>query len=222
MQRFVTSLADLEARGTAARAAVDFAQLAHFEPVERDVVALIESQNASRLEYLLPLRAERMSASPFAFYRGTALVMAHDLSAQPSTDLDVIVCGDAHISNFGLFASPERKLIFDLNDFDEASTGPWEWDVRRLLASVVLAARSLGFDEKTTTRLARSAAAAYRVALAAMLDLPALDRLFEMIDESEIRDALSGESALKIFDDAAKKAKKRTGSRASKKTTAAW
>lgn len=217
MQRFVTSLAEIEARGIAARAAVDFAQLAHFEPVERDVVALIESQNASRLEYLLPLRAERMSASPFAFYRGTALVMAHDLSAQPSTDLDVIVCGDAHISNFGLFASPERKLIFDLNDFDEASTGPWEWDVRRLLASVVLAARSLGFDEKTTTRLARSAAAAYRVALAAMLDLPALDRLFEMIDESEIRDALSGESALKIFDDAAKKAKKRTGSRASKK-----
>lgn len=217
MDRLVASAAELEARGAQSRNEFGFDALGTFVPIDRDVVALIESQNASRLPELLPLRAKRMSQDVFSFYRGTALVMAHDLGQQPNSGLDVVICGDAHISNFGLFASPERKLIFDLNDFDEASTGPWEWDVRRMVTSVVIAARTLGFSADEVTRVAQSSAKAYRTALAAMLDLPALDRLFAMIDEESIRDALSGDAALKIFDKATKKAKKHTGARASKK-----
>lgn len=217
MARFVASLEELVARGKEARSEFDFDQLAAFEPVERDVVALIASQNASRLQELLPLRAERMSQDVFSFYRGTALVMAHDLGRQPNSALNLVICGDAHISNFGLFASPERKLIFDLNDFDEASVGPWEWDVRRLVTSVVLAARSLDFDRHDVERVAQSAAESYRTVLSNLLDLPALERLFAMTDEDSIRSLLSGDAALKIFDRAAKKAKKRTAAQASKK-----
>lgn len=217
MDRFTESADELKSRGKHARKAVPFAELGTFHASDRDVMALLEAQNATRLQELLPLRAERMSRDVFSFYRGTALIMAHDLSKQVSTGLDLVICGDAHISNFGLFASPERKLIFDLNDFDEASTGPWEWDVRRLVTSVVLAARSLNFSDDEVEAVAERAAAAYRVALGEMLDMPAIDRLFTMSDEDSIRDVLSGDAALKIFDSAAKKAKKRTGERASKK-----
>lgn len=217
MDRFVASAAELEARGEQARSAFGFDALGTFVPTERDICALIESQNASRLPELLPLRAERMSQDAFSFYRGTALIMAHDLAQQPNSGLDVVICGDAHINNFGLFASPERKLVFDLNDFDEASTGPWEWDVRRLVTSVVIAARTLGFSADEVTQVAQSSAEAYRTTLSELLDLPALDRLFTMTDEDLIRDALSGDNALKIFNKAAKKAKKRTGEQASKK-----
>lgn len=211
------SAEELKERGKHARKSVSFDELGTYHPSERDVMALLDAQNATRLQDLLPLRTERMSQNAFSFYRGTALIMAHDLAQQPNTGIDLVICGDAHISNFGLFASPERKLIFDLNDFDEAATGPWEWDVRRLVTSVVLAARSLEFTPDDVRQLAETAAEAYRTVLGDMLDMPAIERLFTMTDEASIRDVLSGDDALTIFDDAAKKAKKRTGERASKK-----
>lgn len=127
--------------GKLARACQPFERLATFHPVDRDPVALLAEQNRTRLPDLIGLRWQRMAASAFTFYRGSARLMAHDLAAQEDTGQQIVICGDAHISNFGLFASPERRLVFDLNDFDEAAPGPWEWDVRRLVTSVVLGAR---------------------------------------------------------------------------------
>jgi len=102
---------------------------------------LLQAQDEGRLQRLLPIKYGRMLASPFAFLRGSAVVMAADLAHTPTSSLQVILCGDAHLSNFGLFASPERRLVFDLNDFDEAFPGPWEWDVKRLAASAARACR---------------------------------------------------------------------------------
>ena len=114
---------------------------------DRDqVIALIKQQEESRVQELLPIRHERMSATPFAFYRAAAIVMADDLSHTPDTGITVQACGDAHISNFGVFASPERRLVFDMNDFDETLPGPWEWDVRRLMTSVEICGRGRGFS----------------------------------------------------------------------------
>ena len=115
----------------------------------RDPIEVLIESNRGRVQDLIPLRYARMSVSPFTFLRGSAQVMAFDLASGPSTDLDVRLCGDAHLSNFGAFASPERRLMFDLNDFDEASPGPFEWDVKRLAASVVVAGRDNGFDAAT-------------------------------------------------------------------------
>ncbi|MEE9179076.1 MAG: DUF2252 family protein, partial [Acidimicrobiia bacterium] len=131
-------------------------------PARPDPVALIEGQAADRLSYLAPVRRVRMAESPFAFYRGAALIMAHDLADTPTTGLEVQLCGDAHLSNFGVFASPERDLVFDLNDFDETLPGPWEWDVKRLAASFVIAARNLGFDEDDGRELAEDSVRSYR------------------------------------------------------------
>ncbi|MEE8407509.1 MAG: DUF2252 domain-containing protein [Acidimicrobiia bacterium] len=127
-----------------------------------DPVALIEGQTADRLSHLAPVRRVRMAESPLAFYRGAALIMAHDLADTPTTGLEVQLCGDAHLSNFGVFASPERDLVFDLNDFDETLPGPWEWDVKRLAASFVIAAKNLGFDEDDGRDLAEDSVRSYR------------------------------------------------------------
>ena len=116
----------------------------------RDPVAIILAQEADRLQDLLPLRHGRMAASAFAFYRGAPAVMAFDLSTTPRSDIIVQASGDAHLSNFGLFASPERTLVFDSNDFDETIPGPWEWDVKRLAASIVIACRTNGFSPADT------------------------------------------------------------------------
>ena len=122
----------------------------------RDPVAIILAQEADRLQDLLPLRHGRMADSAFAFYRGAPAVMALDLSTTPRSDIIVQASGDAHLSNFGLFASPERTLVFDSNDFDETLPGPWEWDVKRLAASVVIAARSNGFTPAEARAVDRS------------------------------------------------------------------
>jgi uncharacterized protein (DUF2252 family) len=128
----------------------------------RDPVEVLVDSNRGRLPELVPLRFERMTLSPFTFLRGSALIMAHDLAAGPSTDLEVRLCGDAHLLNFGAFASPERRLMFDLNDFDEASHGPFEWDVKRLAASVVAAARDNRFDARETRGAVIRAVNGYR------------------------------------------------------------
>ncbi|HEX6944931.1 MAG TPA: DUF2252 family protein, partial [Casimicrobiaceae bacterium] len=142
--------AERAARGKAARAEVpreahgEFAPL----PVRPDPVALLESQAASRVPELVPIRYGRMLVSPFTFYRGAALIMASDLATTPRSGFTVQACGDAHLSNFGVFATPERHLSFDINDFDETLPGPWEWDVKRLVASLEIAARDREFGRK--------------------------------------------------------------------------
>lgn len=140
-----------------------------------DPLALLLDQEAERLPWLVPVRHSRMAESSFAFFRGAAAVMASDLARQPHSGLMVQLCGDAHLMNFGFFASPERQLLFDLNDFDETHPGPFEWDVIRLATSVVLAARSLGLSEAQQAKLCRRGVKAYGAAIAEFAAMPFLE-----------------------------------------------
>ncbi len=135
-----------------------------------DPVGVLEEQNATRVPDLVPIRHGRMIVSPFTFYRGGAAIMAWDLSRTPTTGLRVQCCGDAHLSNFGVFAAPDRRLVFDLNDFDETLPAAFEWDVKRLVASFVVAARDNGHRRKEQRAAARAAAAAYRTTMATARD----------------------------------------------------
>jgi uncharacterized protein (DUF2252 family) len=127
-----------------------------------DPLKILQAQDKGRIQELLPIKYGRMAASPFAFLRGSAAVMAADLVGTPASGQLVVLCGDAHISNFGLFASPERTLVFDINDFDECYPGPWEWDLKRLAASVIVAGRENGYDDETNRKLAALTAEVYR------------------------------------------------------------
>ncbi len=147
-----------------------------------DPVDLLQAQAVARLPELLPIRYGRMAASPFAFLRGAAAVMAHDLASIPVSGLRVQACGDAHAANFGMFASPERELQFDLNDFDETLPAPWEWDVQRLVASLAVAGRQLGFPAKQRRRIAIGAAASYREAMRRFADLGHLQVWYSRLD----------------------------------------
>ncbi len=151
-----------------------------------DPLALLTSQADARIQELVPIRYGRMSRSTFAFYRGSAIVMAADLASQPSTGLTVQLCGDAHIANFGMFASPERALLFDLNDFDETHPGPFEWDVKRLAASGVLMGRSNGWPTEVQERLTRQAAHSYRVAMRRFASMTTLDVWYSRLDVTEM------------------------------------
>ena len=143
------TVAERVARGQAARADVPRSAHAEFDPgPERpDPVALLERQAKTRVPELVPIRYGRMLVSPFTFYRGAALIMAADLATTPTTGLRVQLCGDAHLSNFGVFGTPERRMDFDVNDFDETLPGPFEWDVKRLAASLEVAGRDRGFAD---------------------------------------------------------------------------
>jgi uncharacterized protein (DUF2252 family) len=138
-------------------------------------VGLLEEQAVSRVPELVPIRYGRMLASPFAFYRGGALIMAADLAPTPSSGLRVQLCGDAHLSNFGVFGSPERNLVFDMNDFDETAPGPWEWDVKRLAASFAVGGRENGFSETERRAVVLDTLRAYREAMAAFAQMRNLD-----------------------------------------------
>ena len=135
------------------------------------------SQAESRVPELVPVRHGRMLVSPFTFYRGAALPMAADLASTPASGLRVQLCGDAHLSNFGAFASPERNLVFDVNDFDETLPGPFEWDVKRLAASLAVAARDNGFPAKAGRKIALAAAERYRTAMREFADADLPGRL---------------------------------------------
>ena len=140
-----------------------------------DPVDLLESQARSRISDLVPVRYGRMLQSRFAFFRGAALLMASDLASAPHTGLTAQLCGDAHVSNFGLFASPERSLVFDINDFDETLPGPWEWDVKRLVASVAIVAQENGFGRDERERVVRTCAQAYRDRMRTLATMRELD-----------------------------------------------
>jgi uncharacterized protein (DUF2252 family) len=150
-----------------------------------DPIRLLEEQNEDRLEWLVPVRHGRMLSSPFAFYRATARIMAADLAATPVSGLVVQTCGDAHLANFGLFASPERKLVFDLNDFDETLPGPWEWDLKRLVASFAIAARHNRIDRDESRHASRRLVKSYREAMREFAEMPVTDLWYALIDETE-------------------------------------
>jgi len=148
----------------------------------RDPVGLLLGQAASRVPELVPVRHGRMLVSPFTFYRGAALPMAADLAGTPASGLRVQLCGDAHLSNFGAFASPERRLVFDVNDFDETLPGPFEWDVKRLAASLAVAGRANGFPAKARRQIALAAAEGYRTAMGGFAGQPFLDVWYAHLD----------------------------------------
>ena len=145
--RRLTSRVERYAAGKALRSQVPRSSHAAWapDPERPDPISLLEQANSTRLAQLVPIRFGRMSLSPFAFYRGSANIMAYDLAKTPVSGIQAQLCGDAHLSNFGVFASPERLQVFDVNDFDETLAGPWEWDVKRLAASVILAGRQNGY-----------------------------------------------------------------------------
>ena len=157
--------------------------------LDRDPIAILTEQERDRLPNLIPIRHGRMAASAFAYYRGAPAVMAADLARTPTSDLIVQACGDAHISNFGLFASPERSLVFDTNDFDETLPAPWEWDVKRLAASVVIAGRDNGFSAADTRTATLAAVAAYRDSMARYAGMRLLDIWYEKITAEDIEAA---------------------------------
>src|SRR6478736_1956045 len=162
------SRADRVARGKDARAVAPLESHAEFGPdSSRDPVGLLLGQAKSRVPELVPVRHGRMLVSPFTFYRGAALPMAADLAGTPASGLRVQLCGDAHLSNFGAFASPERRLVFDVNDFDETLPGPFEWDVKRLAASFVVAGRNNGYSSKDRRAIVLSGVEGYRTAMRA-------------------------------------------------------
>jgi uncharacterized protein (DUF2252 family) len=177
------SRADRVALGKDARAAAPLASHAEFAPAgPRDPVGLLVGQAASRVPELVPVRHGRMLVSAFTFYRGAALPMAADLATTPTSGLRVQLCGDAHLSNFGAFASPERRLVFDVNDFDETLPGPFEWDLKRLAASFSVAGRDNGFPAKARRKIVLAAAEGYRTAMRGFAGQPLLEVWYAHLD----------------------------------------
>ena len=177
------SRADRVARGRDARAIAPLESQAEFAPGgSRDPVGLLLGQAKSRVAELVPVRHGRMLVSAFTFYRGAALPMAADLASTPASGLRVQLCGDAHLANFGAFASPERRLVFDVNDFDETLPGPFEWDVKRLAASLAVAGRDNGFTAKARRKITLAAAEGYRTAMRAFADQPLLEVWYSHLD----------------------------------------
>jgi uncharacterized protein (DUF2252 family) len=194
------SVAERTETGRATRKATPRSALGGYEPASDrpDPIDLLRSQEKDRVQGLLPIRYGRMLASPFAFYRGAALIMASDLSHGGRTTLDAQLCGDAHVANFGAYGSPERRLVFDVNDFDETHPGPFEWDVKRLVTSVLLACRGNGFSHKTSTRLALGTAQAYRAAMVQLSGMPNLSAWNTHIDVDDLASALARSGAHKV------------------------
>ena len=178
------TVAERVARGKAARAEVPRSSHAIYEPPpgRTDPIKLLERQAEMRVPELIPIRHGRMLVSPFTFYRGGALIMAGDLAATPRSGITVQCCGDAHLSNFGMFASPERRLMFDLNDFDETLPGPWEWDVKRLAASMLIAARNNDFPVKYQDQIVLDTVEGYRTGMAGFAAMKDLDVWYSHVD----------------------------------------
>jgi uncharacterized protein (DUF2252 family) len=201
------SIAERLAAGKALREKVPRTSHATYEtPADRpDPVAILEKQNVARVQKLVPVRYARMLASPFAFLRGSAAVMASDLSRTPVTGLAVAACGDMHVSNFGVYASAERTLVFGINDFDEVHPGPWEWDVKRLAASAAIAARFMGGDDDEAQDAARACVRNYREHMRRYAEMGYLEVWYDHIDDRAVLEALSPRvrrSAEKLLDKA--------------------
>jgi len=211
------------AAGRAARSGARRSAHGEWRPTENraDPVAILERQAESRLQDLVPIRYGRMAASPFAFYRGAAAVMAADLAATPTSGLRVQACGDAHLSNFGAFAAPDRRLVFDLNDFDESLPGPWEWDVKRLAASFAIAAREGGQKRKQREALVARVVASYREAMREFAAMGNLEVWYSRLDVEAALAEVRGEdpSDLKRVRKGVAKARAKDSLRALEKLT---
>ena len=191
--------ADSVARGRDARALAPLESHAELAPGSRDPIGLLLEQDKTRVPELVPIRHGRMLASPFAFFRGAALPMAADLATTPTSGLRVQLCGDAHLSNFGAFASPARRLVFDVNDFDETLPGPFEWDVKRLAASIAVAGRENGFSRKQCRKAVLAAVEGYRAAMQAFATQHFLDVWYAYLDvEDAIREFKSALKAKRV------------------------
>ncbi|QEO09889.1 DUF2252 domain-containing protein [Protaetiibacter larvae] len=214
----VRSAAELRAAGRARRGELPRSAHAAFRPSpRRDPLGIIDAQNVDRLPELLPLRAERMRQSPFAFYRGTAAVQAADLRDEPVSGAAVVIAGDAHLSNFGFYQSPQRTLVFDMNDFDEVAVAPWEWDVKRFVTSVVVAARARNAAPAIVEEDALIATRFYRRAMRAFDALPPIERFYRRIDldaGGRVPPSLVG-----VVDEARRAAKRRTSQHVVARTT---
>jgi uncharacterized protein (DUF2252 family) len=218
------SVADRRARGLEARDRAPLSSHTSWAPAadRPDPVGLLQDQDATREPDLVPVRHGRMLVSPFTFYRGAAKIMAADLAATPTAGLDVQLCGDAHLSNFGVFASPERELLFGLNDFDETLPGPFEYDVKRLAASFTIAARNNGFSKAHTKAATLASVAAYREAMAGFAQMGRLEVWYAHLTEDEllhgIRSAAKGAKTKKQTK-ATRRAEKRAEKTAAKART---
>src|SRR6478752_2361735 len=181
------------ARGKAGRTAAPRSSHGSFEPAadRPNPIDLLEEQAATRVPELVPIRYGRMVASPFAFFRGGALIMASDLAGTPVSGIRAQLCGDAHLTNFGLFASPDRRLVFDLNDFDETLAGPWEWDVKRLAASVAIAGRENGLSPEQRSDVVRETVDSYRTAMRTFAGMRNLEVFYARFDADGALDRLS-------------------------------
>ena len=211
-------------RGRAARAAAPRSSHGDWQPAagRPDPVATLRTQAASRVQQLVPIRYGRMLVSPFTFYRGAAAVMANDLSRTPHSGVVVQACGDAHISNFGGFAAPDRRLIFGPNDFDETLPGPWEWDVKRLAASVEIAGRDVGLSTGRRRWIVRDCAREYREAMRSFARESHLDVWYERLNASELVDRFGGRLGAKgriVFAKPFARARRKTSLRAVEKLT---
>jgi uncharacterized protein (DUF2252 family) len=180
----------------------------------RDPVDQIIESHQGRLDWLIPVRVGRMTASPYGFLRGTATVMAEDFAALPATGIMPVICGDAHVGNIGFYGSPERDLVLDLNDFDEAHPGSWEWDLRRLATSIWVAGRHNGFSEAQCEAAAASSVAAYRSQIRELSEQPLLARSFETLDLDRLQSTASDKTLRDEIQRAARRARTRTSDRA--------
>jgi uncharacterized protein (DUF2252 family) len=186
-----------------------------------DPVTLIQRSHEGRIESLIPIRIGRMVSSPYGFLRGATGVMTHDLSTLPATGITPVICGDAHLGNFGFYASPERDLVLDLNDFDEAHPGPWEWDLRRLVISLYVAGRQNGSRDLQCEEAVVACVGAYRYAVRTLAHQPLLSRSFQRMDVDMLHTTVNGKSLRATIARAAELARTRTSDRALPRLTAA-
>ena len=209
----VRSTEEIGELGRAMRRSNPRAALAELAVDGRDPLAVLDLQNSARIPELVPIREERMAADEFSFFRGGAAVMAADLAAGPHSGILVPSCGDAHVANFGFYASPQRTLVFDINDFDEAAWAPWEWDVKRLVTSIIVAGSASGRSERVSEDAGRSAIRAYQRALAGGMTLSPVQRYFTHYEADAAAAAIDKHSRRALLD-ASRDAMKRTGERA--------
>jgi uncharacterized protein (DUF2252 family) len=214
------SAATLRADGTRLRERAPVVDIARYRlaPDRTDPIEILISTHADRVPELVPTLTGRMCTSPFAFFRGAAAVFASDVAAGADSGLHSYLCGDAHAANFGLYASPERRQVLDTNDFDEAVLGPFEWDLKRLVASLVVAGRVAGIGARAAHTAARACAGAYRAALAELAAMPLLEAHYLITDQKTLKRHHIGDLA-ETFERVREKAKKNSGSRAAAKLT---
>lgn len=212
------SRSDARALGKQARVRSPRSRLADHTAIERDPVALLDEQNSDRVPELVPLRMQRMISDPFAFYRGTAGLMAADLAAHTHSGILVAASGDAHIANFGFYASPERRMVFDLNDFDEAAVAPWEWDVKRLITSILIGGHQAGYSDRDVERIALASFDSYAKVLARLSRKSPAERYFMHMSLDLARGSL-GKDSRATLERSIAAAERRTPARAIKRVT---